>query len=99
MIKICRGNRGIRITGHAGYAPQGQDIVCAGVSALVQTLIQSIEELTNDQIEYSMASGSVRIKYGELSATAQSLMASFFVGARMIADTYPDHVVLIPSKH
>ena len=28
----------LSVSGHAGYAPEGQDIVCAAVSALVQTL-------------------------------------------------------------
>lgn len=88
----------IEITGHAGYAPHGQDIVCAGVSTLVQTLVQSIDELTNDAIEYYMVAGKVIITHGNLSATAQSLVDSFFVGVQMIADTYPDHVVLNGHK-
>ncbi|MGB4503380.1 MAG: ribosomal-processing cysteine protease Prp [Syntrophaceticus sp.] len=29
--------RGFLVEGHAGYAPAGEDIICAGVSALVQT--------------------------------------------------------------
>lgn len=36
-VQIDRRNLCIRIRGHAGYAPRGRDILCAGVSALVQT--------------------------------------------------------------
>lgn len=32
----------LEVTGHAGYAPPGQDIVCAGVSTLVYTLAQNL---------------------------------------------------------
>lgn len=52
MIDISIRRDGITISGHAGYAPAGQDIVCAGVSALTQTLIKSIEDLTSDKIKY-----------------------------------------------
>jgi uncharacterized protein len=41
MIKFERFSKdkliGLLITGHAGYAPKGSDIVCAGISAIVQT--------------------------------------------------------------
>lgn len=97
MIKISHYSNRITLIGHANYAPIGQDIVCAGVSSLVQTLIQSIEEMTTDKIEYVMKPGTVHIKYGNLSEQAQLLIDSFFIGIRLIADEYPDHVRL--TKH
>ena len=30
---------GFTVVGHTGYAPEGEDIVCAGVSALSQTAV------------------------------------------------------------
>lgn len=94
MIRISRHDSGISIKGHANYAEQGKDIVCAGVSTLVQNLIQSIEELTADKIKYSMSPGTVDIKHGNLSKDAQLLIDSFFVGIQLIADEYPNHVKL-----
>ena len=38
MITIARRAGGVRVTGHAGYAPPGQDIVCAAVSGILYTL-------------------------------------------------------------
>jgi uncharacterized protein YsxB (DUF464 family) len=38
---------GFRTEGHAGYAEYGNDIICAAVSILVMTTINSIEELTS----------------------------------------------------
>ena len=63
MITVKHHNDGMTIEGHAGYADAGQDIVCAGVSAIVQTLIQSVEDLTVDTIDYTMQPGFVDIKY------------------------------------
>jgi uncharacterized protein YsxB (DUF464 family) len=82
------------MSGHAGYAPHGQDIVCAGVSALVQTLIQSLEELTQDKIQYSMQPGTVDIEFGNLSEQAQLLVDSFFIGLRFFTENYPENVKL-----
>ena len=92
MVTVTRSSSGITIEGHAGYAPHGQDVVCAGVSTLVQNLIQSIEDLCTDEISYHLKPGWVDIKHGELSAKAQVLVTSFFIGVYMIAERYPDHV-------
>ena len=92
MIQITRHDGRISIQGHAGFAPHGQDIVCAGVSTLAQTLIASIEQMTDDQIEYETAPGMVDIRYGKLSEKSKTLIVSFFVGCNLIAATYPDHV-------
>lgn len=92
MIEISRRKDGLKITGHAGYAEPGQDIVCAGVSVLAQTLVASLEELTTDKINYSISPGRVEIKHGDLSEQAQTLVSSFFIGVGMIADAYPAYV-------
>ena len=39
MITIESSEGCITITGHADYAPHGQDIVCAAVSTLAQTFV------------------------------------------------------------
>ena len=97
MIEVCSRADGITISGHAGYAAAGQDIVCAAVSALSQTLLQSLEELTEDKIQYDISPGWVDIKHGDLSERAQVLVDSFFVGIEMVANEYPNHVEL--AKH
>lgn len=97
MIIVTRHADGITVKGHAGYAEHGKDIVCAGVSTLVQTFIQSVEELTADKIQYSMQPGTVDIKFRDLSEQAQLLVDSFFIGVSLIAGKYPDNVKL--TKH
>lgn len=94
MIIIDRQKDGITIKGHANYAPIGQDIVCSAVSVLAQTLIQSVEELTADKIEYSMQPGTVEIKFWCLSDKSKVLIDAFFVGVKGVAAAYPDNVRL-----
>ena len=95
MIEISCKNGSLTIKGHAEYAAIGKDIVCAGVSVLAQTLIQSLEELTTDKIKYDISPGWVDIKHGNLSGRGQLLMDSFFIGVQMIADEYPDNVKIV----
>ncbi|MDD3503886.1 MAG: ribosomal-processing cysteine protease Prp [Eubacteriales bacterium] len=49
MIEISIRKDGITVSGHANYAPRGQDIVCAAVSTLAIALINSIKDLTEDK--------------------------------------------------
>lgn len=95
MIEVKIRPDEITLFGHANYAVAGQDIVCAGATALVQTLIRSIKDLTEDKIEYSISPGWADIKYGNLSEKAKTLVDSFFVGICMIADEYPDCVRIV----
>ena len=96
MIVITRKDNDITIEGHANYAPIGQDIVCAGVSTLVQNLIQSIEILTSDTIKYDMKPGEVHINFEKsLSKQALILIDSFFIGVQAIAREYPNYVKIV----
>lgn len=95
MIEISIRKNGVTVSGHANYAPRGQDIVCAAVSTLALTLIKSIEDLTDDKIQYSISPGRVDIEYKDLSKKSRTLVDSFFVGVSMVSNDYPDHVQVI----
>lgn len=92
VIEIFIKDDGITITGHSGYAPPGQDIICSAVSTLVQTLIYSIENLTIDAIEYSLQSGNAEIRFGNLSDAARLLVDSFFAGISGVAEGNEQYV-------
>lgn len=95
MIEVNVRPDGITVDGHVGYAEYGNDIVCAGVTALTQTLIGSLEELTSDDIKYDISPGWANINYGNLSEESKILVDSFFVGICMIADEFPDYVRVV----
>ncbi len=96
MINVSVRQDGIEVTGHAGYAPPGEDIVCAAVSALWQTLIESIEALTDDHIEYDIEGKQItKLHYRNPSDRTRVLIDSFFVGISGIAEAYPDCVHIV----
>lgn len=98
MTEVTRYKDRITIKGHSGYAPIGQDIVCAAVSTLVQTLIQSVENLTADKITYDMRPGTVDIKFWCLSDPSKVLIDAFFIGIKGIAEAHPDNVKFISER-
>ena len=79
------------VLGHANYDEYGKDIVCAGVSALVQALMGYIENHPYCVECVSINNGEVIISCdGGEDISAVFYMAS--IGLEQIADAYPDHV-------
>ena len=95
MIAVSVRLDGITIDGHAGYAEVGKDIVCAGVTALTENLIDSIESLTEDTIQSNISPGRVDIHFKNLSEAGKLLVDSFFLGICGIAQDFPEHVKII----
>lgn len=88
MIAIHITTTGLTVDGHAGYAKNGNDIICAAVSALTQGLVHSLKSLTNDEISYRIADGHVDIEYKNLSERGCLLIDSFFITASDIQRAY-----------
>lgn len=83
----------LTVLGHANYDEYGKDIVCAGVSALVQALIGWIENNP-----YCAECVSIDDKSGEVIVCCQGeedVAAVFYmtaIGVEQIAENYPNHV-------
>lgn len=92
MIAVSVRLDGITVSGHAGYDEHGRDIVCAGVTALVQALIRSMEDLTEDKFQYELSPGWADIKYRDLSESGKLLVDSFFIGICEIVEEFPECV-------
>ena len=52
MIKVIKKNEVIEISGHANYDEFGKDIVCASVSSVIMTTVNSIMNIDNSSISY-----------------------------------------------
>ncbi len=63
MTTVKYTDRDIHVFDHSGYAPAGSDIVCAGISTLVQTLIMAVEQMTRAKIKYSICSENCFIHF------------------------------------
>ena len=86
---------GFQTIGHAGYAQSGEDIVCAGISALVTNALNSIEKFTNDNqiIECDEDRGIIRMKIkGDRSKEAQLLLKSSYLGLKSIEEVHDRYI-------
>lgn len=96
MIEITYGSReppSLVIRGHSGYSTQGTDIVCASVSALFLTLVNSLNEYTNDLIQARTEPGDGALIWrGHCSKGARLLLDSCLLGLRDVAEQYSDYV-------
>lgn len=79
----------VKLTGHAGAAPKGRDIVCAAVSGIIYALSAMLEKTEDIEIiENVIESGYARIKFsGDKKAEGAYLMA--YRGLEYLADAYP----------
>ena len=91
---------GFSSKGHAGYAEEGYDIICAAVSALTVNTINAIEQFTEDAFKAEAADGMVRWKFTEipLSKEANLLMDSLVLGLKDIQENYGKKYIKIVKK-
>ena len=74
---------GFRADGHSGYAEEGEDIVCAAISALVTTTINSIEAFTDEEPDLDIDEEEAYIDVSFFEAPgekAQLLLKSLALG-------------------
>lgn len=75
--------------GHAGYAEEGQDIICAAVSVLVINTVNSLETLTHDRISVEENDGYVSFSFIEPATEGGTLlMDSLVLGLTEIENSY-----------
>ena len=51
---------GFEVSGHSGYSERGKDIVCAAVSAIVQTAVIGLTEVLGIKVDYRQKAGEAR---------------------------------------
>ena len=87
--------RKLEVFGHAGYAPRGQDIVCAGASMLMETLVYVLADC--DEAEccaYNEPTGprvSVKLT-GSIYPTDLTAMEFAKTGLALLAERYPANI-------
>jgi uncharacterized protein YsxB (DUF464 family) len=96
MITIIYGEKGkdmsLQASGHAGYAPKGQDIVCAAVSTLMQSLAYSVDSGT-----VTCDPGGESILRVQASRSLDTLAKFELVtdGLMLLAQQYPANVQFV----
>ena len=103
MMKVCYseldGPEGmscrLEAAGHAGFAPAGQDIVCAGASTLMQALVYLLAGEENARADAWDEPDGPRLAVQADAPCAEWVQGAFELakaGFTLLAERYPDNV-------
>ena len=89
--------QGFSVSGHAGYAEYGQDIVCSAVSALTESTANGITEIAHLPFEVTDDEDTVCcMKKGELNESqkhdAKILLETFVLSVDRIRKAYGQYL-------
>lgn len=103
-VKISTTSNGeivsFEVKGHANYAKHGQDIVCAGVSAVVQTAVLGLEHFLDGTPAVTIREGYLKCSLPaaltlEERARAAVVLKTMALGIEMTARSYPKNLQLV----
>ena len=86
---------GYKVSGHAGFAAAGEDIVCGAVSVLTQTPILGLEQHLKCQPSYHVdeEDGILEVNLNNTpNELTQAILATMEYGLLGVAEQYPKYV-------
>ena len=88
--------REIEATGHAKYAPEGQDIVCSAFSMLIYTLLSYLDKNPDKVRVYKnrVCSGNICIGFNILHNHIEVAFECIINGFVLLSEQYPDNIVI-----
>ena len=100
MITIQFTDTSLHISGHAGCGPAGQDIVCAGVSTLYNTVVLNLLALSEEgvcAVAYDPAPGKAWVAATPVrwqEATVKNVFHVIGIGLRAMAEQYSQYLTI-----
>ena len=98
-IKFNPSEYELSISGHANQSKKGKDIVCAAVSILYFTLVESLnnfdEKAYEGKIEYSFSDGNGAVKVKPKKEYEQTITLVYYTvlnGLSLLAEEYPQFI-------
>ncbi len=88
---------GVRASGHSGLAESGNDVLCAAVSALVQTAYLAISDI-NGKLDYKRDDSSgyfeFEVPFGKDRHDTDVIIRAMCVGLMDLSSGYPQNLKL-----
>ena len=104
MIKVTFTESGhklsLRLEGHAEYAEEGKDIVCASASILAYTLANIVDSFDDVETIVDLKDGDATIECECKDEPTFAALANAYIqtkiGYALLAQHYPQYVRLMP---
>lgn len=101
--EIFYGSDGLTaaLSGHAGFAPKGQDIVCAGISALALALTEALNIIVTpsdvNEMNFKFNDGEFFVNISGIEDSGlykaiRSIFLMFQLGLSKISESYPENI-------
>lgn len=93
---------GFTVQGHSGFAPEGEDIVCAAITSAVRLVECAVNDVLGLEasVKVRQKDAFIQLKLpGGLSeaneSTCQTLLTALMVHFVALAEEYPDHITVL----
>ena len=93
---------GFEVKGHSGYAPEGEDIVCAAVTSAVRLTECAINDVlgleAGVRVKPDKALISLKLPNGlgqQNESTCQTLLTALMLHLSQLQEEYPDHIIVM----
>jgi uncharacterized protein YsxB (DUF464 family) len=103
-VSFLRDDRGrlaaVRAFGHADFAVAGEDVVCAGVSAILQAARLGLEQHAKIPLEARQQSGELEMTWPASvrdDPAAVAIVETAELAVRQIAEQFPQHVRIVQT--
>ena len=96
MLGQAGNYTGFEVSGHAGAGSKGNDLVCAAISFLATTCANALITVAGVQIQAKQEEGYLKAEVtGQGNQQVQTILSTFYQGARDLQEAHPRHVKLI----
>lgn len=99
MINVTYDKHSITMSGHAGSAPAGEDLICAAASTLITALAETMAKHKDKLSGYSvkLESGDAYVKVTpteEFKETCDGAFEMALSGFELLSSLYPAYILL-----
>ena len=84
--------RSFDVSGHAGYAEKGSDIVCAAVTASVQLVVNTLTDVMGLPAQTAVEENRIAFSLQADVAAAQQLVEGLYRHLSLLSEDYPQNV-------
>ena len=93
MIKVVYNKdfKNLKITGHAGYADKGKDIVCASASSIILSSINLAIDF-NSEVKYTDDLNKIEIINNTNDENVQKVFSNMILSLEELEKQYPDNI-------
>ena len=93
MIRVLAYKRenayiGFSVSGHAGFAEYGKDIVCASVTSAVQLTVNGICEILGQKADVTVKENEIALRLFQVNSEAEAFLKALFLHLDLLSQDY-----------